>query len=381
MTPISAIASLPLASPESDPGAGRANRRAAPMPDVTPSDGESPATNDKASAERSFWDRLWGKEGFSFGAVLDIINPLQHIPIVSTIYRAATGDTIGAGPRMVGGALFGGVIGLIAAAADAAVEGVTGKDAGSHVLAMLPEPDPVPQWALEDLPRNRTVRMAMLKSFEGGSPQAAPPPATEIAAADSASAPGDGVEPPAAPLAEAAKQAPSPLRVSEPVSDPRPNRLFTPQPRTAQSGAGGQMVPLASHGRPVVKLPTPQELAANPALLQEMRQGGAAAINASQKNSGRIDTAIKGHGLIAPGPAAPNHPAGAAAWYDRQAREAEAKRADGESAAKGQAETGTTSSRESNGPPEVGPDFLMKMQQALEKYQAMRPAPTVDVTH
>lgn len=128
MTPISAIASLPLAGPDPNPGAGRAQRRVVPTPDVSPSDPDSPnaATGDKAT-ERSFWDRLWGKEGFSFGAMLDIINPLQHIPIVSTIYRAATGDSIGAGPRIVGGALFGGVVGLIAAAADAAVEGITGK--------------------------------------------------------------------------------------------------------------------------------------------------------------------------------------------------------------------------------------------------------------
>src|SRR3546814_15608721 len=36
---------------------------------------------------------LFGKAGFSFGDFLDIINPIQHIPIVPTIYRAITGDT------------------------------------------------------------------------------------------------------------------------------------------------------------------------------------------------------------------------------------------------------------------------------------------------
>ncbi|MGQ3031076.1 MAG: hypothetical protein ACT60Q_22290, partial [Ferrovibrionaceae bacterium] len=35
---------------------------------------------------------LFGDEGFSFKTVLDTINPLQHIPIVSTIYRELTGD-------------------------------------------------------------------------------------------------------------------------------------------------------------------------------------------------------------------------------------------------------------------------------------------------
>ena len=41
---------------------------------------------------------LFGKDGFTLGDFLDIINPLQHIPVVSTVYRAITGDKIGFGP-------------------------------------------------------------------------------------------------------------------------------------------------------------------------------------------------------------------------------------------------------------------------------------------
>jgi len=37
--------------------------------------------------------------GFSFGAVfhdlLDIVNPLQHLPVIGTLYRAITGDKLG----------------------------------------------------------------------------------------------------------------------------------------------------------------------------------------------------------------------------------------------------------------------------------------------
>ena len=33
--------------------------------------------------------------GFTFHDFLSIINPLQHLPVISTIYRAITGDTIG----------------------------------------------------------------------------------------------------------------------------------------------------------------------------------------------------------------------------------------------------------------------------------------------
>lgn len=80
---------------------------------------------------------FWGEDGFTFGDLIDIINPLQHIPIVSTAYRAITGDEIGAGPRMIGGALVGGVAGFAAAAVGAAVEGETGMDVGDHVMVAL----------------------------------------------------------------------------------------------------------------------------------------------------------------------------------------------------------------------------------------------------
>lgn len=84
---------------------------------------------------------LFGEDGFDFDDVLDVINPLQHIPIISTLYRAATGDTIAAGPRMAGGALFGGVFGFMSAAVNAAIEEETGHDIGDHVrMALLGEP-------------------------------------------------------------------------------------------------------------------------------------------------------------------------------------------------------------------------------------------------
>lgn len=80
---------------------------------------------------------MFGPGGFKFSDFLDIINPLQHIPIVSTIYRAITGDQIEAGSRMAGGALFGGPIGLAASVVSAIVNESTGKDPGEHAMAML----------------------------------------------------------------------------------------------------------------------------------------------------------------------------------------------------------------------------------------------------
>lgn len=75
--------------------------------------------------------------GLSFGDVLDTLNPLQHIPVVSSIYRELTGDTISPGARVAGGALYGGPIGLVASVFDAAVEAVSGSDLGEHVIATL----------------------------------------------------------------------------------------------------------------------------------------------------------------------------------------------------------------------------------------------------
>jgi hypothetical protein len=167
------------------------------------------------------------------------------------------------------------------------------------------------------------------------------------------------------------------------------SRLFAPPPRVAQAGAGGQVVPLASHGRPIVKLPTPQELAANPALLQGLRQGGAAAAP-TPANTGRIDTAIKGHGLVLPDAKAKPLPTVMPAAFGvtsdtmpespSEARDGAAPRPETETPVSIRKTIATPAPRGADNIPEVSPDFLMKMQQALEKYQTMRAAPTVDVS-
>jgi hypothetical protein len=68
--------------------------------------------------------------------VIDIINPLQHIPVISTMYRHITGDEISPVARIAGGALFGGPVGLAAGVVNAAVESSTGKDIGGNMIAM-----------------------------------------------------------------------------------------------------------------------------------------------------------------------------------------------------------------------------------------------------
>ncbi len=71
-----------------------------------------------------------------FGDLLDAVNPLQHLPGVSQIYRHATGDDIGLPARLAGGFLFGGPIGLLGSAAMAAFEAVTGDDPLGHLVTL-----------------------------------------------------------------------------------------------------------------------------------------------------------------------------------------------------------------------------------------------------
>lgn len=78
----------------------------------------------------------------SFGDLLDVINPLQHIPIINDIYREVTGDKIGVGARLVGGALFGGPLGLIGSAINAVMEEATGHDIGGHLIALFKDDQP-----------------------------------------------------------------------------------------------------------------------------------------------------------------------------------------------------------------------------------------------
>ncbi len=81
--------------------------------------------------------RYWQEQEFGFGDVLDVINPLHHIPIVATLYRNLTSDKIGFVPRLVGGALWGRIGGFVAGVVNSAVEWFTGKDVGDHIFAAL----------------------------------------------------------------------------------------------------------------------------------------------------------------------------------------------------------------------------------------------------
>lgn len=127
-----------------------------------------------------FWST---EEGPTFGEILDIINPLHHIPVVSTIYRAISGDEIGAGPRFVGGMLFGGPIGAIAAGVTALFEEASGGDLGSHLAEMVDDitggGDETPAMAADNGQGDKSVQQAALTAAAPASTNAA---SAEIAA-------------------------------------------------------------------------------------------------------------------------------------------------------------------------------------------------------
>lgn len=105
----------------------------------------SKETNPTPKGKSGEFFNLWDDDGFSVGDILDIFNPLQHLPVVSTIYRSYTGDDIGMAPRILGGAVFGGVggslfgmiSGTVSSLVNAVMEATTGKDIGEHIYAML----------------------------------------------------------------------------------------------------------------------------------------------------------------------------------------------------------------------------------------------------
>ncbi|MBU6234231.1 MAG: hypothetical protein KGQ41_00150 [Alphaproteobacteria bacterium] len=98
-------------------------------PSVTPSSFATPEASTSLASASS--------DTTSFKDVLDVINPLQHIPVVSTFYRKASGDEISPVARVIGGAIFGGPIGGALALADTAIKMETGSTVGEKILNLV----------------------------------------------------------------------------------------------------------------------------------------------------------------------------------------------------------------------------------------------------
>lgn len=76
--------------------------------------------------EEDFFDHLW-----------DVVNPLQHLPVIGTLYRAATGERLDPAEKLAGSTLYGGLWGAVSAVASLAFESLTGKSVEDTVMAWL----------------------------------------------------------------------------------------------------------------------------------------------------------------------------------------------------------------------------------------------------
>ncbi|WP_395452445.1 hypothetical protein ACHMW5_00970 (plasmid) [Azospirillum melinis] len=96
-----------------------------------------PAAQRKPPAEPE--ETLADRMSVGFDDLLDVVNPLQQLPVVSSVYREATGESISIPARLAGGFLFGGLPGLIGSAAMVAFEEVTGDSVLGHIGSLLEE--------------------------------------------------------------------------------------------------------------------------------------------------------------------------------------------------------------------------------------------------
>jgi hypothetical protein len=100
-----------------------------------------------------------GDEPFGFGDLVDIVNPLQHLPVIGTLYRNLTGDQIRPSSAILGGAVFGGFAGAAGSLVNVIIAEETGKDITEHALAL----------AMPDKPDSDAPLQKLAES--GGPPQ------------------------------------------------------------------------------------------------------------------------------------------------------------------------------------------------------------------
>jgi hypothetical protein len=116
----------------------------------------NPAVQGQAPAAAKAADKTAPDDGsFSFGTILndilDVVNPLQHLPVISTLYRHLTGDKIDVPEKLAGDLLYGGPLGLAFSVGDTIFEKLTGKSVGDTAYAMVVGDD-TPQVAAADTP-------------------------------------------------------------------------------------------------------------------------------------------------------------------------------------------------------------------------------------
>jgi hypothetical protein len=95
-----------------------------------------PSPSPAAASSEHLGRSMWSHGSFSFKDLIDIVNPLQHLPVIGSIYRYLTGDEPSVGTRVIGDALYGGPIGFgVSVVTNALLTNESGQDLGERLLA------------------------------------------------------------------------------------------------------------------------------------------------------------------------------------------------------------------------------------------------------
>ncbi len=190
---------------------------------------------------------LWGQKGFQFHDLLDAINPLQHLPVISTVYRWITGDNIGNIPRIVGDALYGGIPGFVSGLFNVLVKEETGKDVGETVAAALfgdgKSTTPTIPAQNANQPELTTEQAAALTHAAVAAAELAPLPATAAATAQPTTPVSAGTvttSTPAANTPPAANTAPTPAPAATASAPVLPDHPPIPLARGLGMSLGGR---------------------------------------------------------------------------------------------------------------------------------------------
>lgn len=102
---------------------------------------------------------FFGADGAGFRDLLDAVNPLNQLPVISGMMQAAIGREVSTASRLLGGVLFGGPIGFIASLAGVIFEDAVGSSPVAAVYAALTNDAPL-QVAAAALPASQLASAA-----------------------------------------------------------------------------------------------------------------------------------------------------------------------------------------------------------------------------
>jgi hypothetical protein len=138
-----------FSSPASMPAGGLA-----PVSDTKPETVTVTAPANSSDTSKSFFDNL-----------LDVINPLEHFPVISTIYSNLTGDKPNDFTQVAGDTLYGGPLGLLSSVGNLVFRDVTGKTVGDTVWSWVTDKGGDTKMASNAPPRQNVKPSSDMFSF------------------------------------------------------------------------------------------------------------------------------------------------------------------------------------------------------------------------